>query len=78
MMQRFTRKSYLTSILNAWQRTVREQKLRRLTLMSKAWKSLKAQVMLAKQMRNQKKLSLKEASIRWKKYIAQVCFNAFR
>jgi len=29
-------------------------------------------------MRNQKKISLKEASVRWRKYVSQVCFNAFR
>jgi len=51
--------------MNAWRKTIKENRIKRLTLMNKAWKSLKAQEIDAKQMRKYKIISIKEASIRW-------------
>lgn len=47
-MKRFTLKTFLTSVFKNWKLVVADMKAKRMTLMSKAWKSLKICVMAKK------------------------------
>jgi hypothetical protein len=48
MMKRFTLKTFITSVFQNWKLVVADIKGKRMTLMSKAWKSLKIYVMTEK------------------------------
>ena len=69
MIQRFTYRTYLISLMNGWRRVTIDHKVKRLTLMNKAWKSLKVQIMNAKQRQREKILLNKENDVRWRKYV---------
>ncbi len=78
MMKRFTLKTFITSVFQNWKLVVADMKAKRMTLMSKAWKSFKLYVLTQKQMRAQDILSAREMRIRWKKNILKGCFDALR
>jgi hypothetical protein len=48
MVKRFTLRTFVISVFHGWRRAIIEAKVKRRTLMSKAWKSLKVQVTTAK------------------------------
>ena len=51
LLTRYTLRTFKISIFNAWRRVIKDHKVRRLTLINKAWKSLRAQVLDAKHRR---------------------------
>lgn len=77
-MKRFTLKTFITSVFQNWKLVVADIKGKRMTLMSKAWKSLKIYVMTEKQMRAQDILSARELRMRWRKNVLKGCFDALR
>jgi hypothetical protein len=78
MLKKFTLKSFVVSVFQNWRHVIADNRSKRLTLMSKSWKSLRMHVMTEKHLRGQEVLIKRELRLRWKKNVVKACFDGFR